>query len=1205
VRAQVQTDLRRRLPAGLVLALAALAATGAGAVRASDRVGTSSEPVVLSADRVRYGDAPGGGRWVLLEGRAAALQAAEGLRANRILVRITTDGRTEPPEHTIDAQAEGHVLGPHGNHHGLTLRTRGVVRMQPYESAGMQAADAMPPEAAGLARRFAPGAEPAPALPAAVEPPADLGPALAGLTPTAAAGPLPGPPKDEALQPAQFDGEGFGEPPALEPLPEEVPLDPGQGAIPSPNPLEGEDVLDGPPAMPPEGAMPPVREGDALAPAPELPQAPAAPDINNVLPVNPGTRRVVNINPRDSGGAFASEVRLAEDGSGMATVVIRGGVNLTAEVPGRGTLDVSADSAVIWTDLGGNSRGAGRLEQRADTPMEVYLEGHVVFRQDSRQVAGDGDQKTVQATSFFMDLRTEWFVALGAELELFDSRLLAPVKAFGDEIRQYRPILGQTTTGTVFGPAEIRADRTLLTASRFPEPGYRFQSRSIDLKELYTPLIGPDGKPVANPNDPDGPGDKAWRIDARGNTYYLGRIPIFYWPRVLTDSDDLDPPIRQVQFRANNYFGQQFLTDWSLFKILGIKKPTAIDGWNLDIDYLSYRGLALGSELGWSGRDRWGDITDPYHTLKSGRDVDRPYFGYFEAWGLKDSGRDVLGPGPAVVTNGPPGAGKRGFQRTSVPPFQDWRGRVQLRDMQWFLPSDAPFDEDFRLQTEIGFTSDRHFLEQYYKRLFDSGLDQTALAYLIRQRENTAWSILAEGNLQPWVTESQWFPKFDYYRLGDSLFGLFTYSQNSGVHYANTHTDVMVNNPNIFAFQPFDPVTATSGAFRSGRAWTSHELDLPIDLDFMRIVPYVQGQLVGWDNQYRDPLPSLALNGVLPEQAFIRGPQGNLLGRAWGGAGARANVMAWRNYPTVESELMNIHGLSHKISLEADYRTTYSSVGINQIGVQDDLDHNTYEYVRRYFALTQYQGGILPLQYDPRYLTLRRAFSPITGTTDVQDTIQTLQVALRQRLQTKRGPEGRRRIIDYATFDVSGTYFPLADRDNFGTPWGQTQYNAEWFIGDRTSLVSNGWFEFFDVTGRPYPYAVQQRGDDPFGVNVITTGISLARPPRGSIFIGYSIINSGVINTSALNFATTYWLSPKWYSSASLSYDFGNSILLGGTVGITRIGADFLTSIGLTVDPQRNSYMFGFELTPRLSPGVRFGSGGGVARFDPRFAPTQ
>ena len=55
----------------------------------------------------------------------------------------------------------------------------------------------------------------------------------------------------------------------------------------------------------------------------------------------------------------------------------------------------------------------------------------------------------------------------------------------------------------------------------------------------------------------------------------------------------------------------------------------------------------------------------------------------------------------------------------------------------------------------------------------------------------------------------------------------------------------------------------------------------------------------------------------------------------------------------------------------------------------------------------------------------------------------------------------------------------------------------------------------------------------------------------------------------------------------------------------TRIGADYLTTIGLSVDPQRNSYMFAFQITPRLSPGLRLGIDSRARSFDTRFAPTQ
>ena len=56
---------------------------------------------------------------------------------------------------------------------------------------------------------------------------------------------------------------------------------------------------------------------------------------------------------------------------------------------------------------------------------------------------------------------------------------------------------------------------------------------------------------------------------------------------------------------------------------------------------------------------------------------------------------------------------------------------------------------------------------------------------------------------------------------------------------------------------------------------------------------------------------------------------------------------------------------------------------------------------------------------------------------------------------------------------------------------------------------------------------------------------------------------------------------------------------------LTRIGADYLTSVGLTVDPQRQSYMFAFQISPRLSPNVPPRLGFGMNTFDLRFAPTQ
>ncbi len=498
----------------------------------------------------------------------------------------------------------------------LVLETRAEVKLQSYEPKGIVPLEQAPKDLALRARGF----------------------------PVTA-------PKDDAVRPVQFSD-----------------LDMGAGA-------PAEDMPDEAGAIPADAGA--AVNAEDLAPPAELPARPAGSAADRG-PILPNTRRYFAINPRDSGPNFKIEARNAADGRVM--IIMRGGVNITAEQPGQGTIDISADSAVIWTQFNQDGKQAApavseRQGQDPQAPFEVYLEGNVVFRQDKRQIAGTGDQKVVQCQRFYMDLRTEWFLAEQAEVDVFNPFLITPMKIHGAVVRQFRPSLGVVNGKMTYGPAQIHADEALLTGSRFPVPGYRFQSRSVDLTQIVTPLVGPNGKPLGNPKDPNSPQASSWRVEALGNVFKLGAMPLFYWPRIVTDTDDLDPPLRQIAFRANNYFGQQVLTDWNGFKVFGIQRPTLIDGWNLDLDYLSYRGLAGGTELGWSGRNLVGDLTDPYHKLKTGQPDDYPYSGYFDIWGLHDqSFFDTLGPGPAVVTNGPAGAGKRGYQRRQVPALPERAG---------------------------------------------------------------------------------------------------------------------------------------------------------------------------------------------------------------------------------------------------------------------------------------------------------------------------------------------------------------------------------------------------------------------------------------------------------------------------------------------------------------------------------------------------
>ncbi len=1203
--------------------------------------GGDALPVALGARRIRHWS-DDGTQYVLLEDQASVFQGPEGLRALTAVVKIAPRQGPAGQEYLVEIFAEGKVVQT--ERPGVSLkqarrqfRTTAGMKLNPIAGGGRSELPRAPAGLPILARAFPRPAASEGLLAGTTLPPRQDAPPIPD--------PSPSPPKLAEATPPALPDAGEEPPPVLVVPKGMVPpasvagADPtargkddsvklsqfverdqpgfptGPGAAP-----DVDNVLPGPPPAPPlngpgrptpmddnfgpSDAPPPVDTPGATAPAaPSTPGTPGVPNLDALPgqaprtapieqpkpagpPIEPGTQRVTRILSR-SGQPFTFEMRPTQT-DGTSVAVITGGVNLVTTSPQFGTVDIEADRVVIWVRNGQKGQDwislNNEIVQSDRDPMEVYMEGHVIFRQDSNRFLGKSDQKAVEATSAYYDYQKDQFLMVDAQVDLFAPGLISPLKIRTPRVMQYHPMVNGPNGLAPSQAPELRAEQTVSTGSRFARPGYRFRSSSIDVRQVVDSSANVGAGSDPNKFEPD---DLTWLIDARQNAFYMGRIPIFYWPRFVTEADDLDIPLRQINFRTNNYFGQQVLTDWNMFKLLNIRRPREIDQWNLDIDYLSARdkkpgqGIAVGSEIGWFGNDLIRDIRDPYHRNKSIPPSRlQSYAGYFDIWGLRDGSYDTLGPGPAVITQ--PGQGKKGYSRTFSPPFQEFRGRFVLRHMQSLLRPDADPLEDFRINLEAAYVSDRQFLEQYYKRLFDTGLDQETLAYLIRQKENWAFTVQAEANLQDFNTESQWLPKLDYYRIGDSFLGnLFTHYSHTGVDYANVHTANEVNNPNIFAFIPYDPISNTTGTFESGRAFTTHEIDMPINLNVVRVVPYVQGQAIGWNNQIN----------------------GDSVGRLWGAAGARADVMAHRAFPYVNNELLNIHGLNHKINFLADYRTSYSNVGLNSLGIQDDLDDNTYEQVRRYFALTTYNGGILPAQYDPRFLLLRRGLSPITGPNDIQDTIQMLRLGIHQRLQTQRGPIGKRRIIDWMVFDVDTTFFPNAKRDNFGKSFGQTTYNWEWFIGDRTSIVSYGWFEQFDITGSPINPV--KKSNDPLGLNVITAGISMSRPPRANVYLGYSIINTGTIATSAINASYSYWMSPKWYSTFGTSYDFGNKILLGANVSLTRVGADYLTTVGLAVDPQRQSYLFSFEIAPRLSPNLRFGSGAGLGRLDTRFAPVE
>ena len=93
-------------------------------------------------------------------------------------------------------------------------------------------------------------------------------------------------------------------------------------------------------------------------------------------------------------------------GGGEWVAVITSGVNLVIDgVDPAGPLDISADRLVIWTQAQQQPSLDGSSSQAADVPMELYMEGNVIFRQA---------QRVVEAVSMYYDVPRSSGVITGA-----------------------------------------------------------------------------------------------------------------------------------------------------------------------------------------------------------------------------------------------------------------------------------------------------------------------------------------------------------------------------------------------------------------------------------------------------------------------------------------------------------------------------------------------------------------------------------------------------------------------------------------------------------------------------------------------------------------------------------------------------------------------------------------------------------------------
>lgn len=335
-----------------------------------------------------------------------------------------------------------------------------------------------------------------------------------------------------------------------------------------------------------------------------------------------------------------------------------------------------------------------------------------------------------------------------------------------------------------------------------------------------------------------------------------------------------------------------------------------------------------------------------------------------------------------------------------------------------------------------------------------------------------------------------------------------------------------------------------------GLAMTRHELSAPLNVGPFNVVPYAWGEAAGWSNSFT----------------------GDGIDRLVGSVGLRGSIQFAKYMPWVQSRILGLNGLAHKMTFDLDWSLTESNRSLSDIPQWNELDDNSQERFRQRL-LTNTFGGTLPLvpgfatsPFDPRSFAVRSgAGSSVTAPWhELVDDLHVIRLGWRNRLQTKVGPLERQRVKDWMTLDLEMSLFPDSTRDNFGETAGLLAARYAWNVGERTSLLANGLFDAF--TG---------------GMELWNVGVLNQRSTRGSLYAGLRQVKGQGLDSQILTASGSYAMSDKWIGTIGTAYDLAEHRNRGQSFTLTRVGADFLFHFGANYDASKDNAGIAISVEPR------------------------
>ncbi|MEC9093605.1 MAG: hypothetical protein VX438_12910, partial [Planctomycetota bacterium] len=435
---------------------------------------------------------------------------------------------------------------------------------------------------------------------------------------------------------------------------------------------------------------------------------------------------------------------------------------------------IEADTVVAWTNP-----IRQLVENKTDNSAkrwEIYLEGNIVFSTNDR---------VIYANRMYYDVQLKRGTILKAEM-------YSKIPGYEGMLRLKANVLEQIDENNA------RAYGSAITSSRIGVPRYWLQSEVLDLNRR--PRLDFNELGQIEYDSQTGQPKTAWTYDgtSRNNFLYVLGAPVLFWPALNGNSDQSSYYISGLTIKNDNVFGMQTYSKWNAYQLFGVRRPPDNTNWNLNLDYLSDRGLGLGTEGDY-------DLKDPYGFKNLNK-------GLFEAWGIFDEGVDNVGRG-----------------RRTLVPEENFRGRV-------FWQHRTRFANGLEWIGETGIVSDRNFLEQYREREWDQRKDHVNRLQIKKLLGDQSLNLSASYRTSDFFTQTSQLPSFNYFLLGRSLLNnRLTWSMHTHVGYHDLDVaDAPIDPSDAARFDPLAWEVPRDGVIAGIR----NEVSLPVQTGIVRTTPY-------------------------------------------------------------------------------------------------------------------------------------------------------------------------------------------------------------------------------------------------------------------------------------------------------------------------------------------------------------------------------